>query len=381
LQTFTFFISVVKSYLHHKLLKTKKIRIIEKMKYSLKIFSVFGIPIELHITFLVLMLLIYIVAFFKIIPAINLLTALLITLVFVTVVIHELSHSYLAKRYGIKIDRIVLLPIGGLSEMEEIPKDPAQELRIALAGPVSNLVIALISYIVLILFGSSLSAVLLGVLYYFTIINLILGLFNLLPAFPMDGGRILRAFLAERMSFIKATKLAANIGKQFAIIMAVIGVFFNILLILIAIFVYVGADAEYKSVLVSTLLGDEMVKDVMTKDVHILNPENTVQETLKTMFSEKHMGYPVTDNGKLVGIITFDDISKIPENERDVLIKDIMTRKLIISDPNEDLVETIGKLNKNRIGRVPVVRNGELVGIVSKTDITNTLQKKELKLD
>ena len=351
------------------------------MKYSLKIFSVFGIPIELHITFLVLMLLIYIVAFFKIIPAINLLTALLITLVFVTVVIHELSHSYLAKRYGIKIDRIVLLPIGGLSEMEEIPKDPAQELRIALAGPVSNLVIALISYIVLIIFGSSLSAVLLGVLYYFTIINLILGLFNLLPAFPMAGGRILRAFLAERMSFIKATKLAANIGKQFAIIMAVIGVFFNILLILIAIFVYVGADAEYKSVLVSTLLGDEMVKDVMTKDVHILNPENTVQETLKTMFSEKHMGYPVTDNGKLVGIITFDDISKIPENERDMLIKDIMTRKLITSDPNEDLVETIGKLNKNRIGRVPVVRNGELVGIVSKTDITNTLQKKELKLD
>ncbi len=351
------------------------------MKYSFKIFSVFGIPVELHITFLVLMLLIYLVAFFKIIPSINLLTAVLITLVFATVVIHELCHSYIAKRYGVKIDRIVLLPIGGLSEMEEIPKDPAQELRIALAGPVSNLVIALVSYIVLIIFGSLLSIVLSGALYYFIIINLLLGLFNLLPAFPMDGGRILRAFLAERMSFIKATKLAASIGKQFAIIMAVVGVFFNFLWILIAIFVYVGADAEYKSVIVSTLLGDEMVKDVMTTDVHTLNPDNTVQETLKTMFREKHMGYPVTDNGKLVGIITFDDISKIPENERDMLIKDIMTRKLISSDPNEDLVETIGKLNKNRIGRVPVVKNGELVGIISKTDITNTLQKKELKLD
>jgi predicted transcriptional regulator len=163
--------------------------------------------------------------------------------------------------------------------------------------------------------------------------------------------------------------------------MAVIGVFFNFLLILIAIFVYIGADAEYKSVVVSTLLGDEMVKDIMTTDVHTLTPEDTVQETLKTMFREKHMGYPVTDDGKLVGIITFDDISKIPENERDMLIKDIMTRELILSDPNEDLVETIGKLNKNRIGRVPVVKNGEIVGIVSKTDITNTLQKKELKLD
>ena len=351
------------------------------MKYSLKIFSVFGIPVELHISFLVLMLLIYIVAFFNFYPSINLLTAVLITLVFVTVVLHELSHSYIAKRYGIKIQRIVLLPIGGVSEMEEIPKDPAQELRIALAGPVANLIIAVISFFILIIFRNSLSTVLIGALYYFIVVNLLLGLFNLLPAFPMDGGRILRAYLAERMSFIKATKLAANIGKQFAIIMAVVGVFFNFLLILIAIFVYFGAEGEYRSVLVSTLLEDEKVKDIMTKDIHTLNPDNTVQETLQTMFREKHMGYPVIDNEKLVGIITFDDISKIPENQRDAMIKDIMTTKLITSDPEEELVETIGKLNKNRIGRVPVVENGELVGIISKTDITNTMQKKELKLD
>lgn len=351
------------------------------MKYSLKIFSVFGIPVELHISFLVLMLLIYIVAFFNFYPSINLLTAVLITLVFVTVVLHELSHSYVAKRYGIKIQRIVLLPIGGVSEMEEIPKDPAQELRIALAGPVANLIIAVISFFILIIFRNSLSTVLIGALYYFIIVNLLLGLFNLLPAFPMDGGRILRAYLAERMSFIKATKLAANIGKQFAIIMAVVGVFFNFLLILIAIFVYFGAEGEYRSVLVSTLLEDEKVKDIMTTDVHTLTPDNTVQETLQTMFREKHMGYPVIDNEKLVGIITFDDISKIPENQRDTMIKDIMTTKLITSDPEEELVETIGKLNKNRIGRVPVVENGEVVGIISKTDITHTMQKKELKLD
>jgi Zn-dependent protease len=351
------------------------------MKYSLKIFSVFGIPVELHISFLILMLLIYIVAFFNFIPSVNLLTAVLITLVFVTVVLHELSHSYIAKRYGIKIERIVLLPIGGVSEMEEIPKDPAQELRIALAGPVANLMIAMISFVILIIFGTSLSTVLVGALYYFIIVNLLLGLFNLLPAFPMDGGRILRAYLAGKMSFIKATKLAATIGKQFAIIMAVIGVFFNFLLILVAIFVYFGAEGEYRSVLVSTLLEDEKVKNIMTTDVHTLTPDNTVQETLKTMFSEKHMGYPVTEDGKLVGIITFEDISNIPENGRNIMIKDIMTSELILSDPNEDLVETIGKMNKNRIGRVPVVENGELVGIVSKTDITNTMQKKELKLD
>jgi len=346
------------------------------MKSSFKIFSVFGIPVELHISFLALMIIIYIVAFFNLIPYINLLTAVLITLVFVTVVLHELSHSYIAKRYGIKIKRIVLIPIGGVSEMEEIPKDPSQELRIALAGPLANLIIALISFFILIIFRASLSSVLLGALYYFIVVNLLLGLFNLLPAFPMDGGRILRAFLAKRMSFVRATRLAATIGKELAIIMAVVGVFFNFLLILVAIFVYFGAEGEYRSILVSTLLEDIKVKDIMTTDVHTLDQNQTVQETLKTMFSEKHMGYPVMDNGQLVGIITFDDISKIPESKRDTTINYIMTKELISSDPEEDLVDTIEKLNRNRIGRVVVVENGELVGIISKTDITNTMQKK-----
>ena len=351
------------------------------MKYSFKIFSIFGIPVELHISFLALMLLIYIIALFNLIPSINILTAVLITLIFATVVIHELSHSYIARRYGIKIQRIVLLPIGGISEMEEIPNEPAEELRIALAGPVANLIIAVITFAFIIIFGTLLSTVLYGALYYFTVVNLLLGLFNLLPAFPMDGGRILRAFLAERMDFIKATKLAATIGKQLAIIMAIIGVFFNFLLILVAIFVYLGAEGEYRSIVVSTLLGDEKVKDIMTSDVHTLNPDNSVQETLKTMFREKHMGYPITDDGKLIGIITFHDVSKIPENNRDMLIKEIMSTELIISDPNESLVETIGKLNRNNIGRLPVIENGELVGIISKTDITKILDKKEPKLD
>ena len=204
------------------------------MKYSLKIFSIFGIPVELHISFLFLIIFIYLIAILHITPLINIITAVLITLVFATVVIHELSHSYLAKRYGIKINRIVLLPIGGVSEMEELPKDPAQELRISLVGPLSNLVIALVTGIIFVLISKSLSTVLVGAVYYFFLINLLLGLFNLLPAFPMDGGRILRAYLAERMDFMRATRISATIGKQFAIIMAIVGVFFNIFLILIA---------------------------------------------------------------------------------------------------------------------------------------------------
>lgn len=352
-----------------------------KMKYSFKIFSIFGIPVELHISFLVLMILIYLVALLNVVPYINILTAVLITLIFVSVVLHELSHCYMAKRYGIGIERIVLLPIGGISEMEEIPKDPSKELRIALAGPVSNLIIGGIFYLILLGSMAYLSKTLQGAVYYFVIVNILLGFFNLLPAFPMDGGRILRAFLAERMSFINATKLSATIGKQLAIIMAIVGVFFNFLLILVAVYVYLGAEAEYQTVLLSTLLEDDKVKDIMTTDVHTVRPENTVKETLKVMFKEKHMGYPVMDDHDLVGIVTFHDLSKIPEAQRDSLIKDIMTRKLVVSSPDESLMETLEKLNRNRIGRVPVVWENKLVGIVSKTDLTSILERKQTLLE
>jgi Zn-dependent protease/CBS domain-containing protein len=351
------------------------------MKYSFKIFSIFGIPVELHISFLVLMVLIYLIAILNVVPYVNIITAVLITLIFVSVVIHELSHCYMAKRYGIGIERIVLLPIGGVSEMEEIPKDPSKELRIALAGPVSNLIIGGVFYLILIASAAYLSQTLEGAIYYFILVNILLGFFNLLPAFPMDGGRILRAFLAERMSFIRATKLSANIGKQLAIIMAIVGVFFNFLLILVAIYVYLGAEAEYQTTLLSTLLEDDKVKDIMTTDVHTVKPDNTVNETLKIMFKEKHMGYPVVEDGDLIGIVTFHDLSKIPEKEQDTLIKNIMTRELVVSTPEESLMETLEKLNRKRIGRVPVVWENRLVGIVSRTDLTNVLQRKENMLE
>ncbi|HEY0196356.1 MAG TPA: site-2 protease family protein, partial [Methanobacterium sp.] len=204
----------------------------------MKIFSIFGIPVELHFSFLLLMLAIYLVAIFNLIPGVDVVVAILITLLFVTVVLHELTHSYVAQRYGVEIERIVLLPIGGISAMKELPRDPHQELRIAIAGPLTNLVLAAVLYPVFLLFGNSLSPSLNFLLYYFILLNLLLGAFNLLPAYPMDGGRVLRAFLAERMSFIRATELAASIGKQLAIVMAIVGLFFNPFLIFIAIFVY-----------------------------------------------------------------------------------------------------------------------------------------------
>ncbi len=354
------------------------------MKSSFKIFSAFGIPVELHISFLLLMLFIYAIAFLRII---SVYIAFLITLLFVTVVVHELSHSYVAKRYGVKVGKIVLLPIGGVSAMEEIPKDPDQELKIAAAGPLANLLIAFACFIGLLIIGgvgsltiesffisNTPSADLSLFLANFLGVNLVLGLFNLLPAFPMDGGRVLRAFFAKRMSYTKATKSAASVGKQFAILMAILGIFFNFILILIAIFIYLGADQEYKNTMVSSKLEGINVKDIMTKEVNTLTPDTSVSEALNIMFNQRHMGYPVEDHGELVGIVTFHDISKIPVNQRNIPVEDIMTKSLILASPSEPAMNILEKINRNDIGRLPVTENGNLVGIISKTDIMKVLE-------
>lgn len=343
------------------------------MKYSLRIFKVFGIPVELHISFLLLMLLVYAVALFRLVPGVDLTLAILVTLVFAVVVLHELSHSYVALRYGVVIERIVLLPIGGVSAMKDLPRDPGQELRIAVAGPLVNFLLAGIFYPVFFILGSSLSPSINFLLYYFILFNLLLGAFNLLPAFPMDGGRVLRAFLAERMNYVRATELAASIGKQLAILMAIVGIFINPFLILIAIFVYIGAQGEYQMVMMKTLLSGILVKDIMTHEVKTVNPQDSVSDVLKNMFQHKHMGYPVYQDGNLLGIITFHDISKVQEEERDKPVEQFMTRDLIITKPNEELTLTLEKMTLNNIGRLPVLDGGRLVGIVSKTDIMKAM--------
>jgi Zn-dependent protease/CBS domain-containing protein len=348
------------------------------MKYSLKIFTILGIPVELHISFLLLMAFIYVVAFLKLYPPINLQTAILITLLFVTVVLHELSHSYLAQRYGIHIESIVLLPIGGLSAMEEIPSDPGQELRISLAGPLVNFVIAALCYPILLVLGKSYPYIS-AFVSLFILLNLILGAFNLLPAFPMDGGRVLRAYLAERMNYVRATELASSVGKQLAIIMAIVGIFFYPLLIFVAIFVYIGADQEYQSVLISRALGDMKVEEIMSREVKTVTPENTVEEVLEIMFLEKHMGYPVLEVNNIVGIVTFHDLSIVAGKDKQKEISKFMSRDLIVTSPQEPLTNALEKLNQHKLGRLPVLEQGKLVGIISRTDVMRALEIKKLK--
>jgi len=360
------------------------------MKSSLEIGSIMGIPIKLHITFLlVLPMFAYVFAinpqpfgFQGVEPPIirYALSTLAAILLFASILLHELAHSYLAKRYGVNIESITLFLFGGVSAMEETPRKSGQEAKMAFAGPLTSLIIGsicLFTYRYLISPNPMLSqnpAFL--ILWILGSMNIVLGIFNLLPAFPMDGGRVLRSFYARRMSYVKATQSAASVGKFFAILMAIFGILVgNLWFPLIALFIYVGASEEERSTQAEVALENILVRDIMTKDVVSVAPSMSVEDLVKFMFEKKHMGYPVMEGGSLKGVVTFTDIERVPYLERPVArVSDIMTRSLISVPPEAKASDVLKLISSRNIGRVLVVDNGSLVGILSRTDLVRILR-------
>jgi len=191
-----------------------------------------------------------------------------------------------------------------------------------------------------------------------------------IPAFPMDGGRILRAILAERMGHMRATEIAASLGKIIAVFMAVLGVFYNFFLILIGLFIYIGAEQEYQATLISSLLEGVTVADVMTRDPVTMDPDITVDEALEFVMSKKHMGYPVVEGDEMIGIVTFHDLS---DAERTRNVREVMTEDVVTVNEDDELISALEKLNSMNLGRLPVMGDGRLRGIISRTDILRTL--------
>jgi Zn-dependent protease/CBS domain-containing protein len=360
------------------------------MKSSFEIGSVMGIPIKLHITFLlVLPMFAYVFAinpqpygFDGVEPPITRygLSALAAILLFVSILLHELAHSYLAKRYGVNIDSITLFLFGGVSAMEETPRKPGQEAKMAFAGPLTSLIIGSICLFIYKSFISPSPALSQNpaylILWILGSMNIVLGVFNLLPAFPMDGGRVLRSFYARRMSYVKATQSAAAVGKFFAILMAIFGILVgNLWFPLIALFIYVGASEEERSTQAEVALENILVRDVMTKDVVSVRPSMSVEDLVKFMFEKKHMGYPVMEGGNLKGVVTFTDIERVPHLERPVArVSDIMTKNVISVPPDAKASDVLKLVSSRNIGRIMVVDKGSLVGILTRTDLVRILK-------
>ncbi|MCC7556439.1 MAG: site-2 protease family protein, partial [Methanoculleus marisnigri] len=252
---------------------------------------------------------------------------------FFGVFIHEMAHSLIAKAKGIEIHSITLLILGGVSQMEETMPDPKIELPMALAGPLTSLAVGVISsalvYVVAAIdMDPGVAGVLIFTFGYLGLLNVLLFGFNLLPAFPMDGGRVLRAWLARRMPLSRATRIAADVGKGFAVLFGIVGLLLlNPILIIIAFFIYIGANQEATFLRYNILLQDVTVADAMSSPVVTVEPTLPLPRVVDMMYETKHLGFPVVDRGSLAGIVALADVHKISPIDREAMqVRDVMTR-------------------------------------------------------
>ena len=377
------------------------------MNASLQIGKLAGIPVKLHWSFLlVIPLFAWIIG-----SQIRLTTELIATLfgvpidvtliaaglnpyilgsivalgLFVGVFIHEMAHSLIAKAKGIEIHSITLLILGGVSQMEETMPDPRIELPMALAGPMTSLALGLISAALVYIFDAvvpdpAVAGVLVFTFGYLGLLNILLFGFNLLPAFPMDGGRVLRAWLARRMPLSRATRIAADVGKGFAVVFGIVGLLFlNPILIIIAFFIYIGASQEATVLRYNILLQDITVADAMSSPVATVEPTLPLSRLVEMMYETKHLGFPVVERGALVGIVALADIHKISPIDREAMqVRDVMTRNPTTLPPSAPLLDALRVITGKDIGRIPVVADGgALVGIVTRTDVLRVMELRE----
>jgi Zn-dependent protease/predicted transcriptional regulator len=351
------------------------------MKGALKIGSVSGIKIEVHWSFTLLLIW---VAFLEIQKGSDLnrilLNEALILVLFVCVILHELGHALTAKKFGVKTKNILLLPIGGVATLEKMPEKPAQELWIALAGPAVNLVIAILLFLIVpvrsyfnfdaivleeILYEPTLQ----NFLFYLFIANVMLVVFNLIPAFPMDGGRVLRALLSFKLGRVTATNIAASIGQGLAILFFVFGLFFNPFLILIALFIFLGAYGENQMVKQGDLLKGHVVKEATLTNITRLQPSNNLQEVIDILLAGTEKDFVVVENEKIIGILTQKDIIKNVKTPS-VLVGDIMQKKFKTVAVSMEIMKVLQMIGKEKNNFYPVVENGQLVGAIDTTNIS-----------
>jgi len=364
---------------------------------SVRVGRVIGVPVYLHYTILIAFVLVAWTLAVGYMPQeypgygtgvywiIGFASAILL---FLSVFIHELSHSYIAKRNSLAISRITLFIFGGVAQLGEEAPSADVEFKVSLAGPVTSFVIAgLLGLVYWTIRGFGLDAAFYATFEYGALVNGLLGGFNLVPAFPLDGGRLLRAALWRKTrSLVRATRIASNFGVAFAYLFIVGGLFFlfsglfvnGIWLMFIGWFLKSGAEASLRHTVITDALAGVSVGQIMTKNVDTIEADTLLTDVVNNYFMRyKHGGYPILEGGKLIGIITLQDIRKVPGNDWSRLrARDIMTplAKIETANPEENAADALVRLSKKDVGRLPVVQDGKLVGIITRSDLTHLIK-------
>jgi Zn-dependent protease/predicted transcriptional regulator len=306
-------------------------------------------------------------------------------LLFASVLVHEFGHALTARRFGIETKAIILFLFGGVAQIANEPPTPRAEFRVAIAGPLTSLALAGVCRLIAPLLGPRPIG---DIVSYLAVVNLLLGVFNLTPGFPLDGGRVLRAALWARSgSLERATRTATRAGQLVAMLFIAGGMLYifrgnivaGVWLILIGWFLDTGAQASYQQVVVRHGLGDVRIGDIMSRDLHTIEPHLTVERAIVEYFLPyKHTGFPVTLGDHLIGIVTMQDVTAVPGDRRGtVAVRDVMTPRdrLKTVSVNASAYDAFAKMSQDRIGRLPVLdEQGNLAGIVTRSDLLRVLR-------
>jgi Zn-dependent protease/CBS domain-containing protein len=369
---------------------------------AIKLGNIYGIPLYLDYSWFIIFVLIAYTVGFGLMPesypglssleylSIGLLSAILL---FVSIVVHELAHSIIAKRNGLKIGKITLYLLGGVSEMEEEPPTANLELKMSAAGPLTSIAIAVLCLLGWVASIDLHASVLVqGPLQYAVLVNALVAGFNLIPAFPMDGGRVLRSILwRSNKDLMKSTMTASKIGRVFAYLIMFAGIFFLIFvdlfdglwLILIGWFISSGASNEMNRMIMQRDLANLKADDIMTRTIDSVSPDITLTELSSEFLQHKHNGFPVIGGGnEMLGCITVEDLRRVQRSRWDsTFVRDVMTPKerLVTVKESDSAQQVAALMSKNQIGRIFVLndRSGLLAGIITRSDIIKTIQVQE----
>jgi Zn-dependent protease/CBS domain-containing protein len=342
------------------------------MKWSWKVGRLAGIDLRIHATFLLLLGWVWWSYWMagKSMEAMLAGVAFIVAL-FACVVLHELGHAITARTFGIPTRDITLLPIGGVARIERMPEDPKQELWVALAGPAVNVVIGAVLYCWLTLTHgwapfTNLTVISGPFVERLLLANIWLVLFNLIPAFPMDGGRVLRALLASRMTYTKATQVAASVGQGLAFVFCFLGLFTNPMLLFIGLFVWIGATQEAGATQMKSALAGTPASAAMLTDFKELMSSDTLADAVRLILRGSQSDFPVVENGRVIGILTRIDLLRtLAEHGQDHSVARAMRQEFLVAEPNEMLAIAFHRLQSCDCHTMPVVDNGRLVGLIT----------------